>query len=64
MSSAEYSCKLFVPCLLEEKWGDMVFGFPRYTFSVMRGSEFVVGTLWAQLLLQFWTDPFETLQVF
>ena len=25
---------------------------------------YVVGTLWAQLLLQFWTDPFETLQVF
>ena len=27
-------------------------------------SVYVVGTLWAQLLLQFWTDPFETLQVF
>ena len=27
-------------------------------------SEFKVGTLWAQLLLQFWTDSFETLQVF
>ena len=26
-------------------------------------SVYVVGTLWAQLL-QFWTDPFETLQVF
>ena len=27
-------------------------------------SVYVVGTLWAQLLPQFWTDPFETLQVF
>ena len=27
-------------------------------------SVYVVGTLWAQLLLQFWTDLFETLQVF
>ena len=27
-------------------------------------SLYVVDTLWAQLLLQFWTDPFETLQVF
>ena len=29
----------------------------------MHGSEFVVGTLWAQLLLQFYTDPSETSQV-
>ena len=41
----------------KEKRGDMVFGFP---WCVMRGSEF----LWAQLLLQFLTDPFETLQMF
>ena len=27
-------------------------------------SVYVVGTLWAQLLLQVSTDPFETLQVF
>ena len=27
-------------------------------------SVYLVGTLWAQLLLQFWTDPFETLHVF
>ena len=27
-------------------------------------SVYVVGTLWAQLLLKFWTNPFETLQVF
>ena len=33
-------------------------------WRVMRGSEFVVGTLWVQLLLQFWTDPCETWQVF
>ena len=45
----------------KEKWGNMVFGFP---WCVMRGSEFVVGTLWVQLFLQFWIDPFETLQVF
>ena len=54
-------CQIIFPRLFEEKQGDMVFGFP---WCVMRGSEFVVGTLWAQLLLQFWTDPFETLQVF
>ena len=27
-------------------------------------SVYVVGTLWVQLLPQFWTDHFETLQVF
>ena len=27
-------------------------------------SVYVVSTLWVQLLLQFWTDSFETLQVF
>ena len=26
----------------------------------LHSSEFVVGTLWAQLLLQFYTDPSET----
>ena len=25
-------------------------------------SVYVVDTFWAQLLLQFWTDPFETLK--
>ena len=30
---------------------------------VVRGSEFIVGTLWAQLLLQFLTNPSEILQV-
>ena len=34
------------------------FTFLTYTF--LRGSEFVVGTLWAQLLQQFYTDPSET----
>ena len=29
----------------------------------LHGSEFVVGTLWAQLLPQFYTDPSETSQV-
>ena len=26
-------------------------------------SEYVLGTLWAQLLLQFWTDPFVELYI-
>ena len=30
---------------------------------VVRGSEFIVGTLWAQFLLQFFTNPSESLQV-
>ena len=33
---------IFVPRLFEDKRGDMVFIFP---WGVMRGSEFVVGTL-------------------
>ena len=52
---------IYYPCFFEEKRGDMVFGFP---WCMVCGSEFVVGTLWAQLLLRFWTHPFETLQVF
>ena len=29
---------------------------------MVRGSEFIVGTLWAQILLQFLTNPSEILQ--
>ena len=40
---------LVVPRLFEEKWRDTVFGFPwgvvRGTWRVVRGSEFLVGTL-------------------
>ena len=39
----------FVPHLFEEKWRDTVFGFPwgvvRGAWCVVRGSEFLVGTL-------------------
>ena len=35
-----------------------------FTFlTFLHGSEFVVGTLWVQLLLQFYTDSSETSQV-
>ena len=37
-----------------------------YIFNLrhfLHGFEFEVGTLWAQLLLQFYTDPSETSQV-
>ena len=36
-----------------------------YFFHIfnLHGPEFVVVTLWAQLLLQFYTDPSETSQV-
>ena len=30
---------------------------------MVRGSEFIVGTFWAQILLQFLTNPSEILQV-
>ena len=36
------SSTFFVPRLFEEKWRDTVFGFP---WGVVRGSEFLVGTL-------------------
>ena len=40
---------LIVPRLFEEKWRDTVFGFPwgvvRGAWRVVRGSEFLVGTL-------------------
>ena len=42
-------CIFIVPGLFEEKWRDTVFGFPwgvaRGAWCVVRGSEFLVGTL-------------------
>ena len=52
---------LIVPCLFEEKRGDIVFGFPWFRGSV---PPLTVGTLCAQLLLQVNADLFETLHVF
>ena len=49
---------IFVPRLFEEKRRDIVFGFPSFRPPI------VVCTLCAQLLLQFYSDSFETLQVF
>ena len=60
----------FVPRLFEEKRRDIVFGIPSFRPSV-RPSVLpsfrppnIVGTLCAQLLLQFYADSFETLQMF
>ena len=66
---------IVVPRLFEEKRRDIVFGFPSFRPSVLpsvlpsfRYSSFrppnVVGTLCAQLFLQFCADSFETLQMF
>ena len=59
-----------VPRLFEEKRRDIVFGIPSFRPSV-RPSVLpsfrppnIVGTLCAQLLLQFYADSFETLQMF
>ena len=48
-------------------WRDTVLGFPYISLFVMRdlwsvvlGSWLIVSTLWAQLFLQFLTNPFET----
>ena len=46
------------PRLVEEKQGDIVFHFPSFCPSIQ-----VVGTLCMQLLLQFYSDSFETIQV-
>ena len=51
---------VIAPRLFEEKRGDIVFGFP---WCVARGAWFRVDTLWAQLLLEFLTNPSEILQV-
>ena len=50
-----------MPRLFDEKRGDIVFGFPWFRGAV---PPLTVGTLCAQLLLQFFADLFETLQVF
>ena len=51
-----------VPHLFEEKRRDIVFGFPSFRPSFRPPN--IVGTLCAQLLLQFYADSFETLQMF
>ena len=51
-----------VPHLFEEKRRDIVFGFPSVLPSFRPPK--VVCTLCAQLLLQFYADSFETLQMF
>ena len=57
---------LIVPRLFEEKRRDIVFGFPSFRPSVFPSFRppNIVGTLCAQLLLQFYADFFETLQMF
>ena len=54
---------LIVPRLFKEKRRDIVFGFPSFRPSVLP-SPYRVCTLCAQLLLQFYSDSFETLQMF
>ena len=60
----------FVPRLFEEKRRDIVFGIPSFRPSVLPSvlpsfrPPNIVGTLCAQLLLQFYADSFETLQMF
>ena len=53
---------LIVPRLFEEKRRDIVFGFPSFRPSFRPPN--IVGTLCAQLLLQFYADSFKTLQMF
>ena len=57
---------IFVPRLFEEKRRDIVFGIPSVLPSVLPSFRppNIVGTLCAQLLLQFYADSFETLQMF
>ena len=60
-------CTIVVPCLFEEKRRDIVLGFPSFRPSVCPSvypSPYRVCTLCAQLLLQFYSDSFETLQIF
>ena len=52
-------------CFLQNPLFNFIFHF-FYIFNLdffLLGSEFVMGTLWAQLFLQFYTDPSETSQV-
>ena len=57
---------IIVPRLFEEKRRDIVFGIPSFRPSVLPSFRppNIVGTLCAQLLLQFYADSFETLQMF
>ena len=50
--------RLIVPRLFKEKGRDIVFGIPSFRLPN------IVGTLCAQLLLQFYANSFETLQMF
>ena len=66
-----HACSAFiVPRLFEEKRRDIVFGIPSFRPSVCPSvlpsfcPPNIVGTLCAQLLLQFYADSFETLQMF
>ena len=51
-------CIFVVPRLFEEKRRDIVFGIPSFR------PPNIVGTLCAQLLLQFYADSIKTLQIF
>ena len=64
--SYQFLFYLIVPRLFEEKRRDIVFGFPSFRPSVFPSFRppNIVGTLCAQLLLQFYADSFETLQMF
>ena len=56
---------LVTPRLFEEKRGYIVFGIASFGNSVLPSDPLqVVGTLCMQLLLQFYSDSFENLQVF
>ena len=56
---------VIVPRLFEEKWRDIIFGFPSFRPSVLPSFRPPIGvcTLCKQLLLQFYSDSFETLQM-
>ena len=56
---------IIVPRLFEEKRRDIVFGFPSFRPSVLPSFRPPIGvcTLCKQLLLQFYSDSFETLQM-
>ena len=62
VSKGENILRLIVPRLFEEKRRDIVFSIPSFRPSFRPPN--IVGTLCAQLLLQFYADSFETLQMF
>ena len=57
--------EFIVPRIFEEKRRDIGFGFPSFRVSVCPSFRPPIGvcTLCAQLLLQFYSDSFETLHV-